>query len=78
MLALGVQQSDLVIHIPIFLIQFFHYKLLQDIEYSSPCYTVNLCYLYIFYIQPRQHIKKQSHYLANKGPSSQAYGFSSE
>ena len=27
--------------------------------------------------QPRQHIKKQRHYLANKGPSSQAYGFSS-
>ena len=27
--------------------------------------------------QPRQHIKKQTHYLANKGPSSQSYGFSS-
>ena len=27
--------------------------------------------------QPRQHIKKQRHYLANKGPSSQSYGFSS-
>ena len=27
--------------------------------------------------QPRQHIKKQWHYLANKGPSSQSYGFSS-
>ena len=26
--------------------------------------------------QPRQHIKKQRHYLANKGPSSQGYGFS--
>ena len=26
---------------------------------------------------PRQHIKKQKHYLANKGPSSQGYGFSS-
>ena len=25
--------------------------------------------------QPRQHIKKQRHYLANKGPSSQSYGF---
>ena len=30
----------------------------------------NLC-------QPRQHIKKQRHYFANKGPSSQGYGFSS-
>ena len=27
--------------------------------------------------QPRQHIKKQRHYFANKGPSSQIYGFSS-
>ena len=29
------------------------------------------------YNQPRQYIKKQSHYFANKGPSSQSYGFSS-
>ena len=29
------------------------------------------------YNQPRQHIKKQRHYFANKGPSSQCYGFSS-
>ena len=27
--------------------------------------------------QPRQHIKKQRHYLADKGPSSQICGFSS-
>ena len=27
--------------------------------------------------QPRQHIKKQRHYFANKGLSSQSYGFSS-
>ena len=27
------------------------------------------------YNQPRQHIKKQRHYFANKGPSSQGYGF---
>ena len=27
--------------------------------------------------QPRQHIKKQRHYFANKGSSSQGYGFSS-
>ena len=26
---------------------------------------------------PRQHIKKQRHYFANKGPSSQSFGFSS-
>ena len=29
------------------------------------------------YDQPRQHIKKQRHYFANKGPTSQSYGFSS-
>ena len=29
------------------------------------------------YDQPRQYIQKQRHYLANKGPSSQGYGFSS-
>ena len=27
--------------------------------------------------QPRQHIKKQGYYFANKGPSNQSYGFSS-
>ena len=27
------------------------------------------------YDQPRQHIQKQRHYFANKGPSSQSYGF---
>ena len=29
------------------------------------------------YDQPRQHIKKQRHYFADKGPSSQSYSFSS-
>ena len=29
------------------------------------------------YDQPRQHIKKQRHYFANKDPSNQGYGFSS-
>ena len=29
------------------------------------------------YDQPRQHIKKQRRYFANKGPSSQSFGFSS-
>ena len=28
------------------------------------------------YDQPRQHIQKQRHYFANKGPSSHGYGFS--
>ena len=29
------------------------------------------------YDQPRQHIKKQRHYFADKGMTSQSYGFSS-
>ena len=29
------------------------------------------------YDQPRQHVKKHRHHFANKGPSSQDYGFSS-
>ena len=29
------------------------------------------------YDQPRQHVKKQRHYFANKSPSSQGYAFSS-
>ena len=29
------------------------------------------------YDQPRQLIKKQTHYFAGEGPSSQSYGFSS-
>ena len=29
------------------------------------------------YDQPRKHMKKQRRYFANKGPSSQGYGFSS-
>ena len=29
------------------------------------------------YGQPRQHIKKQKHYFANKGPYSQGYDFPS-
>ena len=34
------------------------------------------CSLEESYDQPRQHIKKQRHYYANKGPSNQSYGFS--
>ena len=29
------------------------------------------------YDEPRQYIKKQTHYFGSKGPSSQGYGFSS-
>ena len=37
----------------------------------------DVCSLKEKYDQPRQLIKKQRHYFANKGPSSQNYGFSS-
>ena len=35
------------------------------------------CEYSLSYDQPREHIKKQRHYFANKGLSSQSYGFSS-
>ena len=35
------------------------------------------CFLEGSYDKPRQHIKKQRHHLANKGPYSQSYGFCS-
>ena len=35
------------------------------------------CSLEENYVQPRQHIKEQRHCFADKGPSSQNYGFSS-
>ena len=53
----GVQQSDSVMYIKCMYIYvyigfqiLFHYKLLQDTEYGSLCYTVGLCWLSILYI----------------------------
>ena len=40
-------------------------------------HEVKRCLLLESYGQPRQHIKKQRHYFANKGMSGQGYGFSS-
>ena len=41
-------------------------------------YSLLTCHsLLLIYHQPRQHIKKQRDYFANKGPSSQSYDFSS-
>ena len=37
----------------------------------------NLDSIFFFFFFFRQHIKKQRHYFANKGPSSQSFGFSS-
>ena len=45
-----VQQSDLVLFFFFFFFQItFHYRLLQDIEYSSLQYTVNPCCLFILH-----------------------------
>ena len=47
--ALGIQQSDLVIHIQISsLFQvIFPFRLLHNIEESSLCYTIGPCWLFI-------------------------------
>ena len=52
------------------------YKITADGECG---HEIKKCLLFgrKVYDQPRQHIKKQRYYFANKGPSSQGYGFSS-
>ena len=40
-------------------------------------HEIKRCLLLGSYDQPRQHIKKQRHYFADKGPSRQGYGLSS-
>ena len=53
---------------------------LETPEYSQASLAQSLVRLAPWkksYDQTRQHIKKQSHYFADKGPSSQSYGFSS-
>ena len=39
-------------------------------------FITSLWIQFMYVLQPRQHIKKQRHCFANKGPSSQSYGFS--
>ena len=43
----------------------------------QPCNSKTFASWKKSYDQPRQYIKKQRHYFADKGPSSQTYGFSS-
>ena len=50
--------------------------ILFDLWYIKNFIYNNLKYI-TSYDQPRQHIKKQRDHFANKGPSSQSYGFSS-
>ena len=49
-------------------------KITADGDWS---YEIKRCLLLGRKAWPRQHIKKQRHYFANKGPSSQGYCFSS-
>ena len=50
---------------------FFYYSYPKAVQWHL---TVVLIYISLM---TRQHIEKQRHYFANKGPSSQGYGFSS-
>ena len=50
---------------------FFYYRYPKAVQWHL---TVVLIYISLM---TRQHIEKQRHYFANKGPSSQGYGFSS-
>ena len=53
---------------------FFGSKITEDGDYSHEIYR----FLWKkSYDKPRQYIKKQRHYITNKGPYSQKYGFSS-
>ena len=45
----GVQRSDSVIHVSILFQILFPFRLLQNIEQSSLCYTVGPCWLSIFF-----------------------------
>ena len=54
---------------------FLGYKITVNGDYSHEIKT--LAPWKKSYDQPRQHTKKQRHYFANKGPSSQGYGFPS-
>ena len=50
-LASGVQHSDSITHTYISFFSFFSYRLLRNIECSSPCHTVGPCFLiYYMYI----------------------------
>ena len=48
MVVSGVQQSDSIIYIYIYILfqLFFHYRLLQDIDCATVCYAVGPCLIY--------------------------------
>ena len=85
-LKLNIQKTKIVASGPITLLQingetmetmtdfiFWGSKITADGECS---HEIKRCLLLGRNDQPRQHVKKQRHYFANKGPSSQIYGFS--
>ena len=43
------ERDESVEKVYVFFQTLFHYRLLQDIEYNSLCYTVGPCWLYILY-----------------------------
>ena len=47
----------------------------KSLQMVTCSHEIKRCLLLESYDHPRQHIKKQRHYFANKGPSSQVYGF---
>ena len=56
---------------------FLDSKITADGDYNHEISFQKLALWKKSYDQPRQHIKKQWHYFADKSPSSQSYGFSS-
>ena len=87
-LKLNIQQTNIMASCPITSWQIDGEKMetVKDFISFGSKITVNgaaamklkdTCSLEKSYDQPRQRIKKQRHYFANKGPSSQGYGFSS-
>ena len=57
---------------PVFLLMYSAYKLNKQGNSIQPWQSP-----FPIWNQPGQHIKKQRHYFANKGPSRQGYGFPS-
>ena len=47
------------------------------LDLCSPVISICICVCVSIFDKSRQHIKKQRHYFATKGPYSQSYGFSS-
>ena len=50
-------------------------KITADVDYSHEIKRCLLLGRNVMTNLEKQHIKKQRHYFANKGPSSQGYGF---